>query len=224
MPGMARNRNVKFQAVIFDCDGVLVDSETLACRVLVEYVAELGLTLALEEAIALFKGRKMAESVVDVEQRLGRAVPDGFVPNFRARCAEAFQTHLKPIPGVEIVLRTLSVPFCVASSGPREKMELTLGITGLRAYFENRIFSAYEVGSWKPDPGLFLHAAQALNIRPRVCAVVEDSLPGVQAGVAAGMTVFGYAASTAAAPLIAAGASVFHDMAQLLDLLLTDVH
>ncbi len=223
MPGMARNRNVKFQAVIFDCDGVLVDSETLACRVLVEYVAELGLTLALEEAIALFKGRKMAESVVDVEQRLGRAVPDGFVPNFRVRCAEAFQTHLKPIPGVETVLRTLSVPFCVASSGPREKMELTLGITGLRAYFENRIFSAYEVGSWKPDPGLFLHAAQALNIPPRACAVVEDSLSGVQAGVAAGMTVFGYAAGVDAAPLIAAGASVFHDMDQLLDLLFTDV-
>ena len=215
---------MKFQAVIFDCDGVLVDSEILASCVLVEYVAELGLTLSLEEALALFKGGKMAECVADVEQRLGRAVPDSFIPNFRARCAEAFHAHLKPIPGVETVLRTLSVPFCVASSGPREKIELTLSITGLRVYFENRIFSAYEVGSWKPDPGLFLHAAQALNAPPRACAVVEDSLPGVQAGVAAGMTVFGYAAGTAAAPLIAAGASVFHDMAQLLDLLLTDVH
>lgn len=215
---------MKFQAVIFDCDGVLVDSEILASRVLVEHVDELGLTLSLEEVLALFKGRKMAECVADVEQRLGRAVPASFVPNFRVRCAEAFHAQLKPIPGVETVLRTLPVPFCVASSGPREKIELSLRITRLLAYFENRIFSAYEVGSWKPDPGLFLHAAQALNIRPRVCAVVEDSLPGVQAGVAAGMTVFGYAAGTDAAPLIAAGASVFHDMVQLLDLLLTDVH
>ncbi len=209
---------MRFEAVIFDCDGVLVDSETLENQVFVECVADLGLDLTLAEAVELYKGRKLAECIADVEERLGRGVPDSFVPDFRARSAKVFQNHLQPIPGVEAVIQAvqaLSVPFCVASSGPREKIEANLSTTGLLSYFEESIVSAYEVGSWKPDPGLFLHAARTLGVAPQTCAVIEDSLPGVQAGVAAGMTVFGYARDTEAETLAAAGAQVFQDMAQL---------
>ena len=209
---------MRFEAVIFDCDGVLVDSETLENQVFVECVADLGLNLTLAEAVELYKGRKLAECIADVEERRGRCVPDSFVADFRARSAKVFQNHLQPVPGVEAVIQAvqaLSVPFCVASSGPREKIEANLSTTGLLSYFEESIVSAYEVGSWKPDPGLFLHAARTLGVAPETCAVIEDSLPGVQAGVAAGMTVFGYARDTPAETLSAAGAQVFRDMHQL---------
>ena len=213
---------MKFQAVIFDCDGVLVDSEPLENQVFVECVAALGLDLTLEEAIDAYKGKKLAECVADVERRLGRSVPDSFIPDFRMRSAEVFHAQLQPIPGVEGVIETvqsLSIPFCVASSGPREKIEENLAITGLLSYFQGNIVSAYEVGSWKPDPSLFLHAAETLGAAPKTCAVIEDSLPGVQAGVAAGMTVFGYAADSDAGPLAAAGAQIFQEMNELTALL-----
>lgn len=209
---------MRFEAVIFDCDGVLVDSETLENQVFVECAADLGLVLTLAEAVELYKGRKLAECIADVEERLGRCVPDSFVADFRVRSAKVFEDHLQPIPGVEAVIQTLqalSVPFCVASSGPREKIEANLGITGLLTYFQESVVSAYEVGSWKPDPDLFLHAARTLDVAPETCAVIEDSLPGVQAGVAADMTVFGYARDTQAEILAAAGAQVFQDMNQL---------
>ena len=213
---------MRFEAVIFDCDGVLVDSETLEKQVFVECVADLGLNLTLAEAMDAYKGRKLAEWVADVKRRLGRCVPDTFIPDFRARSAKVFQAQLQPIPGVEVVIQTLqslSIPFCVASSGPREKIELNLGITGLLPYFRGNIVSAYEVGSWKPDPGLFFHAAHTLGASPETCAVIEDSLPGVRAGVAAGMAVFGYARGSEAETLAAVGARVFQDMAQLCALL-----
>lgn len=183
------------QAIIFDCDGVLVDSEHLANAVLVEYVREFGLFLSLEEALAQFTGVKMADCVAELEQRLGRRLPAHFVPTFRERSATAFRAHLRPIEGVEAIVKNLqqrNLPYCVASSGPREKIELNLRITGLLHYFQSRIFSAYEVGKWKPDPGLFLHAARVLGVEPQQCAVIEDSQPGIYAGLAADMMVFAY--------------------------------
>jgi HAD superfamily hydrolase (TIGR01509 family) len=188
------------QAIIFDCDGVLVDSERLANAVLVEYVREFGLILSLEEALEQFTGGKMADCVAELERRLGRSLPDHFVPTFRERSAAAFRAHLRPIEGVEAIVKNLhqrNLPYCVASSGPRDKIELNLGITGLLPYFQARIFSAYEVEKWKPDPGLFLHAAQALGVEPQQCAVIEDSQPGIQAGLAAGMMVFAYQSESA---------------------------
>ncbi len=111
------------------------------------------------------------------------------------------------------------MPFCVASSGPREKIELSLRVTGLLPHFVGRIFSAYEIGSWKPDPGLFLHAARSMGVEPNVCAIVEDSIPGVQAGLAARMPVFGYALEAESSRLQEAGAHVFNDMRDLPHLL-----
>lgn len=183
------------KAIIFDCDGTLVDSETLSTEVLVEAVAEHGLSLTVHEALAAFRGGKMADCITELELRLGRPLPPTFVPEFRVRSAQAFRARLRAIEGaLELVqsLSSLPFPFCVASSGPMEKMALSLSLTGLLPFFEGRVFSSYDVGSWKPDPGLFLHAADALGVSPADCAVIEDSLPGMQAGLAAGMTVFAF--------------------------------
>ena len=178
--------------IIFDCDGTLVDSERLGHEVLVEHVAQHGLKLTVEDAMTRFRGIKMAESIARLEALLGRSLPDSFVPELRARMAQAFTARLQPVDGALELVRSLTLPFCVASSGPRDKIELTLSVTGLLPYFTGRIFSSYEVGAWKPSPGLFIHAARAMNASPARCLVVEDSLPGVEAGLAAGMRVVAF--------------------------------
>ena len=187
-----RIRCVTIETVIFDCDGTLVDSETLTNEVLVGLAREHGVELSLAEALAEFAGGKMADVVAALEGRRGVPLPDAFVPDFRERMTAAFRKRLRPIDGATELLEALRLPCSVASSGPREKIELSLSLTGLRRFFDDRIFSAYEVGSWKPEPGLFLHAAKAQGVPPPRCAVVEDSLPGVHAGVAAGMQVFAF--------------------------------
>lgn len=182
---------MRIRAVIFDCDGTLVDSEWLANTTLVECLIPFGLRLSVEEAMQRYVGGKMADCIFDLESRLGYKLPDTFVPELRARTADAFRSHLKPMEGAVEVLQQLRLPVCVASSGPMEKIELSLGVTGLARFFaSDRIFSAYDVGSWKPDPALFLHAARAMGVPPGLCAVVEDSLPGIRAGMRAGMPTF----------------------------------
>lgn len=178
--------------VIFDCDGTLVDSEVLGNQVLVELAIEHGLQLTLHEAMEHFKGIKMAEAVAEIERRLERTLPDDFVPRVRQRTAEAFESSLLEVPGALELVSTVTTAKCVASAGPRAKIELSLSITGLLPHFRDHIFSSYEVGVWKPDPGLFLHAAEAMGFAPSDCLVVEDSQPGILAGVAAGMRVFAY--------------------------------
>ncbi len=180
------------ELIIFDCDGTLVDSEVLGNRVLVEVVAEHGLELSVAEALQAFRGGKMADCVVELERRLGRALPDDFVAEVRRRTSDAFKRSLEPVPGALDLVRALRGAKCVASSGPRAKIELSLSLTGLLPHFQGQIFSSYEVGTWKPDPGLFLHAARTMGVPPERCAVVEDSLPGVGAGLAAGMKVFAF--------------------------------
>ena len=177
-------------AVIFDCDGTLVDSESLGLNAIVSEARALGAAFESAEALIELKGQPMALCLQAVEQRLGRALPRDFEQTVRRRMAEHFRERLQPMPEAARTLAALHVPFCVASNGPRAKTELTLGITGLLPLFEGRIFSAYDVGSWKPDPGLFLHAARAMGVAAQQCAVVEDSEPGVRAGLAAGMTVY----------------------------------
>ncbi len=185
------------QAVIFDCDGTLVDSETSGLDVLHEQAAALGLRQPREAFHAEFRGRRMADCVASIRERSGVRV-DGdpaafdaaFTVQVREAMAQRFRSGIDPLPGAVELLERLHLPFCVATNGPREKAELTLGLTGLLPHLEGRIFCAYEVGSWKPAPGLFLHAARALGVAPEHCAVVEDSLPGIAAGLAAGMRVF----------------------------------
>ena len=177
--------------VIFDCDGTLVDSETIGNEVLVDHVAEFGLTMPIEEAVALFTGGKMSRAVAELERRLGEPLPTDFVPELRRRMASAFRQRLKTMPGARQLLEKLEIPFCIASNGPRDKMDVTLQSTGLAEFFPpSKVLSAYEVNSWKPDPELFFHAARCLGVKPPRCAVVEDSKPGIDAGLAAGMFVF----------------------------------
>jgi HAD superfamily hydrolase (TIGR01509 family) len=181
------------QAVIFDCDGTLVDSEVPSMDVIHAQASALGVVFTREQAHQQFRGVRMADCIAWIAAQLPQ-VPPGFAEDFArsVRTAQAlrFAERLDVIPGAFELLGALQIPFCVATNGPREKVELTLGLTGLRRFFPQHIFSAYEVGSYKPDPGLFLHAARVLGVAPEHCAVVEDSLPGVEAGVAAGMRVF----------------------------------
>ncbi|MBH8572401.1 HAD family hydrolase [Nostocaceae cyanobacterium CENA369] len=207
------------ELVIFDCDGVLVDSETLSNRVLVQFVAEFGLALELEEAILLFKGCKMADCVNFIEQRLEQKLPPDFVTQLRVRTAEAFERELLSVEGIEASLDKINLPICVASSGPPEKIKLALRVTNLLPRFEGRIFSSYEIGSWKPAPDLFLYAAKNMGVQAAYCTVVEDSVLGVRAGVAAGMKVLGYTNPSEASLLEDCGARVFYSMYQLPSLL-----
>lgn len=207
------------QLVIFDCDGVLVDSEPPANRVLAHAIVELGWHMTVDEVTERFKGLSLADCVRIVEEHLGAPVPSDFLARLNERTYAAFEKELRAVPGVERVVAGLHLPRCVASSGSQEKMRLTLGLTGLLRYFDDHLFSATEVTRGKPAPDLFLHAARTMGAEPSACVVVEDSLPGVQGAVAAGMRVFGFAREEEPGRLEQAGAAPFRDMEELLPLL-----
>ncbi|MBB4369237.1 HAD superfamily hydrolase (TIGR01509 family) [Bradyrhizobium sp. cir1] len=177
--------------IIFDCDGVLVDSELLSCRCLSEVLAEFGLVLSEAQALELFLGRS-TKAVEQHYRDLGQVVPDGFLPRLKSRVLEAFAASLEPIPGVEAVISGLTVPFCVASSSDLDRVSLSLDVTRLRAHFGDRLYTAQMVRHGKPAPDLFLHAAENMRVSPSRTLVIEDSVSGVQAGKAAGMTVWGF--------------------------------
>jgi HAD superfamily hydrolase (TIGR01509 family) len=176
-------------AVIFDCDGTLVDSETLSAEVFCELLTGMGHVADAAEILRSFRGRQLARCLEDLEARHG-ALPPDFTEVFRARAAEVFRERLREIEGAAALLEAMTHPACVASNAPRNKIALCLEATGLARFFPHpRVFSAYEVGAWKPDPGLFLHAAAVMGAAPSRCLVVEDSAPGVIAARAAGMRV-----------------------------------
>ena len=195
-----------FDLVIFDCDGVLVDSELITNRIFAQMLNELGIPLALEDMFERFVGRSMGQCLEIVAQLLGRPVPQGFVEDFQKRSAAALKSELKAVPDIESVLASVGIPFCVASSGTHEKMRTTLGLTGLLPQFSGKMYSVTDVARSKPFPDVFLHAASQQGVSPSACAVIEDTPTGVRAGVAAGMTVFGYCALTPKHRLIEAGA------------------
>jgi HAD superfamily hydrolase (TIGR01509 family) len=182
---------------------------------------ELGLALTLSDMFEQFVGRSMPQCLAVVAGLLGRPVPEDFEHEFQRRSAAALKSELKAVPDIESVLAALRVPFCVASSGTHEKMHTTLGATGLLPQFDGKMYSVTDVARSKPHPDVFLHAASRQGVAPSACAVIEDTPTGVRAGVAAGMTVFGYCALTPRAALIAAGAHhTFERMRDLPALLL----
>ncbi|MDG1858009.1 MAG: HAD family hydrolase, partial [Emcibacteraceae bacterium] len=184
-----------FDLIIFDCDGVLVDSETLANALLRDALAEHGLDMTIEEVVATYVGRSMAAVVTISEKMLGKKLPDDFLEQLQVKTFALFYEKLQAIDGVEDVLKELlkkNIDFCVASSGSFEKMDKTLGITGLRKYFSDRIYNSSQVSRGKPYPDLYLYAADQMQVEPAKCLVIEDSLPGIQGGVAAGMEVMAY--------------------------------
>lgn len=206
--------------VIFDCDGVLVDSEPIANRVFGQLLQEHGLPLTADALTDLFVGRSMADCLALAAAKLGRALPAGFEAEHDRRLFAALAADLAMVPGVAQVLDRLALPYCVASNGSPDKLRFSLAQVGLLHRFEDRLFSAAHVARGKPAPDLFLHAARQMGVPPAACVVVEDTPTGVSAGVAAGMRVLGFAASTPAARLREAGAhELFTEMAQLLTLL-----
>ena len=210
--------------VIFDCDGVLVDSEPIANRVFAQMLAGQGLVLSDTQMFELFVGRTMAHCMALAAERLGRPLPEGFEAEHDRRLFDALAVELQAVPGVTQVLDGLVAPFCVASNGDPDKLRFSLAQVGLLPRFEGRLFSAAEVARGKPAPDLFLHAARRMGAEPASCVVVEDSPAGVAAGAAAGMRVLGFAASTPAARLREAGAQhIFSRMDELPALLGVEV-
>lgn len=180
----------RIRAVIFDSDGTLVDSEPLGFDALLTLARDYGVEMTRAEAMAQMKGESMASCILQLGERAAQPFPHDFEVRARRIMADLFRQHLQPMPGALELLSGLRLPFAVASNGPHEKLALALSLTGLLPLVGTHIYSAFDVGSWKPDPGLFLHAAHALGVAPEHCAVVEDSEPGVRAGLAAGMQVF----------------------------------
>ncbi|MEU3842695.1 HAD family hydrolase [Streptomyces sp. NPDC028635] len=204
------------ELVIFDCDGVLVDSERIAARVQVALGAELGWPLTEDEVVARFIGRSHAAIREQVAERLGRETAAVWHERFEQLHREAVDAGLAPVEGLVEALDEITLPTCVASSGSHEKMRHTLGRTGLYERFEGRIHSSTEVARGKPAPDLFLYAAERMGADPAACVVVEDSGPGVRAARAAGMRALGYAGGlTPAERLEGSGTVVFHDMRKL---------
>jgi len=201
---------------IFDCDGVLVDTERITTRLLAEMVTELGIPTTVEDAVRDFKGRDLHLIQADLEEELGRGLGAGWIESYRARMFEAFEAGVPLIDGARELVEAAMPSCCVASNGPRSKMEASLGASGLFGLLSDRMFSAYEVGAWKPEPGLFLHAAEAMGAEPGACVVVEDSASGVEAARRAGMRAIGFADLSPREKLEAAGAhEVFGDLASV---------
>jgi HAD superfamily hydrolase (TIGR01509 family) len=201
--------------VIFDCDGVLVDSEGISCRVLAEAIGRAGLPMSSDEARALFAGSTLEHVRSHVEEALKRPLEEGWLEAFDRERALAFDRELRAIEGAHdavVAARSAGLQVCVASQARVEKTRMTLGLTGLLHLFDDKLYSAKMVPRPKPFPDLFLHAASQAGCLPSECVVVEDSIYGVRAAVAAGMRVFAYAAAGGEEQLRAEGGEVFHRM------------
>ena len=206
---------IPFDLVIFDCDGVLVDSEPLANKVYVQMFAELGHQLDYEATLREFSGAAVFKRIESTSQKLNWTPPANFLPDFFERLAELSLRELKPVNGIRQLVESLPVPVCVASNGARDEIMLRLKLADLTEFFGDAIFSGLEVPRPKPAPDVFLAAARAFNVPPSHCIVIEDSVPGVTAAVRAGMRVYGHAAITPVDVLREAGAIPFKDMLEL---------
>jgi HAD superfamily hydrolase (TIGR01509 family) len=177
--------------LIFDCDGVLVDSEVLSCRIDAEFLTEIGVPYTAEEIAQQFLGVSLKTMISRIEAERDCKLPEDFAEQLNRVLFARFETDLKPIEGVREAIRSLPYPRCVASSSTPQRVALSLRVTGLADLFDN-LFSSTQVARGKPAPDLFLHAAAQMNVNPTECVVIEDSAAGVQAAVAAGMRVIGF--------------------------------
>lgn len=207
------------ELVIFDCDGVLVDSESISNGVLARMLTAEGLATTLAESRRDYQGLMLGEVIQSAEGRLGRPLPQGWLARYERERSAAFQEELKPVAGAADAVQAVSdagIAVCVASQGKLEKTRLTLGLTGLLELFgEDALFSAHSVARGKPHPDLFLRAASVMGAEPARCAVVEDTPSGVTAAVAAGMRAFGYCADSDETALRDAGAELVASLDQL---------
>ncbi len=194
-----------------------MDSEGLCNQAFLDLLPQLSDTV--ESLTQRYRGKKLSRICADLEDRLCRNLPDAFEQHYRQRVAELFSRELKPMPGVLEMLEVTNFPKCIASSGPPLKIRQALQVSGLASYFGDNFFSSYEVGSWKPEPGLFQYAANAMGFMPGQCVVVEDSEVGIEAAAAAGMKAFRYVRKGEASPCRTGDEMSFDDMLQLPQLL-----
>jgi HAD superfamily hydrolase (TIGR01509 family) len=211
------------QLVIFDCDGVLVDSEAISNDVLARMLTREGLPTTLREARCDYQGLLLADIRSRAEAKLGRSLPPGWLAEYERERAEAFRDGLKPVAGAAEAVRLVKaagLKVCVASQGALEKTRMTLGLTGLRDLFPSHaLFSAHDVPRPKPDPALFQHAAAAMDAEQSACVVIEDTPSGIMAAVAAGMRAVGYAADSDERALRNAGGEIIRSLDSLPELL-----
>ena len=202
-----------FDLIIFNCDGVLVDSEPVAYAIFARVLGEeCGLRFSLEQMFDRFVGRSQAQCLQIVEDLTGEIPPPGLADRYKREINLELANSVVAVNGIETVLQHIDIPYCVASSGSHDKMKTTLGKTGLAKYFNDNIFSSSEVANGKPHPDIYPYAAESMGVlEPGLCLVIEDSPIGVRGAIAAGMTVFGYAELIKAEKLHAEGAHLTFD-------------
>lgn len=207
---------MNYEAVIFDCDGVLVDSESISNRYLVELAQEEGIDIDLHYSLHNFQGHALAHVFQEMEKLKGSALKASFEEDFRQRTFKAFAEEIQAVDGAKDLIKSLNCPTAVASNGPRNKMDITLKAAGLHSYFEGRIFSAYDINSWKPNPKLFLHAAQKINANPANTIIVEDSPAGVEAALKGGFKVYALAREHTRNQLEQSGATLIEHLSEII--------
>lgn len=210
---------MKYKCILFDCDGVLVDSEKISINTLVQMANELGIPLKEQEAMSQFLGKSLEFCFDYIDTLTAVNLPESFESDFRDRSFAAFKTDLKAVDGVPQLLEQIKIPICVASNGPADKIKLNLQTTNLLHHFDGNIFSAYDIDSWKPDPKLYLHAAKTMGFSASDCVVIEDSPVGIQAAIAGGFDVYAYAAHGSEHIFESFSIPIFTHMNALYDLL-----
>ena len=206
-------------ALFFDCDGTLVDSEVICSRAYVHMFARAGITLDLEEVFKRFKGIKLYEIIDTINNEHGVNLQKAELePVYRAEVARLFDSELVEIPGAAALLDRITIPMCIVSNGPVSKMQHSLGKTGMLAHFPDKLYSGYDIQRWKPDPALMHHAADAMRVDVTKCILVDDSVAGAQSGIAAGMQVFYFCADAHNPPLDHPNVTPFTDLSQLPEL------
>lgn len=210
----------KYNCIIFDCDGVLVDSEPLSNQVMVDLANALGANIDLDYAYQYFKGNSFNECANKISKLITQELPIDFEEQYRKESFQRFEKEIKPIEGVKDALQDLKIPFCVASSGPVNKIKLNLELTGLLPFFQEKtIFSCYTINRWKPDPAVFLWASETMGFKNNECLVIEDSPIGIEAAISGGFDVFGFTAHDYKDELHKKATKTFGNMKNLKELL-----
>jgi HAD superfamily hydrolase (TIGR01509 family) len=216
------------ELIIFDCDGVLVDSESTVCGIVADLLTQAGIAITTSEVVRRYAGVRAASMYAELERVHGVALPDGFAHDVHRATLQAFREQLKPMRSVDDVLRGMTFRRCVASSSEPERIALALTVTGLLRHFDGHLFSASQVRAGKPAPDLFLHAARTMGVEPGACLVIEDSVAGIEAARRAGMRAVGFCGGSHCGPthggqLIRAGAARTFDRFDRWDTMLGEV-
>lgn len=207
------------EAVFFDCDGTLVDSEVICSKAYVHMFAQYGISMSLEEMFKTFKGVKLYEIIDTVCAQHSMTLPAlELEAVFRQEVARLFDSELQEIEGAKALLEKVQIPMCIVSNGPVSKMHHSLGNTGMLHYFPDLLYSGYDIQCWKPDPKLMFHAANEMGVNAEHCILIDDSVAGAQSGIAAGMDVFYFCADPHNQPISHPKVTTFTHLDQLPDL------